>query len=117
MPPDRRSLITELLDYRRPAREVAGDLARVPARGEVINGVLSQAVLASMLARVEQGQIAFSDLVDWAKEVELLSDIDRKAGEEDVIADVLFEMASPEIDDRSEQRRLSEWKARLSGTR
>jgi hypothetical protein len=77
--------------------------------------LLTRKDLSEILRRVRSGELAFDDAIAWAKEDELTDDIGREDGWRDIVNQLLFEMASPELDDRSEEQRLKEWRGRLVG--
>jgi hypothetical protein len=111
---DRRALLADLIGLRRPQAEILGDLERTRlASGDL--AVLTRSDLSEILRRVRGGELAFNDAVAWAKEVELIDDIGREEGWEEQVNSVLFELASPELDDRSEEERLKTWCGQLLG--
>lgn len=112
---DRRSLITDLVEYRRALDTIVRDLDEVPAIAGADAGVLTRDQVLAMLDRVDRGNIEFSDLVAWAKEVEFVEDLAYESAWESDIAGVVSEMATPETDNRSEARRRSDWRRQMKG--
>ena len=111
---DRRALLADLIGLRRPLADILGDLSRTHlAPNDLV--ALTRRDLAEILLRVRSIDLSFADAVAWAKEVELTDDIGREDGWQKVVSTVLFEMASPELDDRSEEQRLKEWRGQLLG--
>ena len=102
------------LTYRRPLDAVMRDLDQVSPSPNVDAGVLTPALLLTMLDRIDRGEVGFRDLIAWAKEIELTEDIAYDPDCEKDIAGLIFEMATPEIDNRSEDRRRADWRRRLA---
>lgn len=111
---DRRALLVDLIGLRRPLAEILGDLERTrPAPEDLVP--LTRHHLSGILRRVRSGDLSFADAVAWAKEVELTDDIGREEGWREPVNTILFELASPELDDRSEEQRLKDWRGLLLG--
>jgi len=111
---DRAALLADLIALRRPLHEVLRDLedTRISPKDLV---TLTRGRLSEVLGRVRSGALTFADMIAWAKEVELTDDIGREEGWEEVVDTTLFEMASPELDDRTGKRRMKEWRGQLLG--
>lgn len=109
---NRRELLADLIALRRPLATILPELERTRVATESL-AVLTRRDLAAVLRRVRAGELGLSDAVAWAKEIELIDDVDRESGWEATINSILFELATPEVDDRSSQRKMKEWRSRL----
>ena len=110
---DRHSLIADLVKYRRALGEIVRDLDKIPPIADADAGILTREDVLAMLDRVDRGDIGFDDLVAWAKEIEFVEDLAYESNWASDIADVISEMATPEIDNRGERGRRSDWRRRM----
>jgi hypothetical protein len=76
--------------------------------------LLTKQALARFLARYVAGELNSTDLVEVANQLEMRDEIDYESGAEAVIADVLFEVASPEINGDLARTRCGELVHRLT---
>lgn len=111
---DRAVLLAELIALRRPLGAILADLERTHLAPKDLVA-LTRRDLSEILGRVRSGSLRFDDAIAWAKEVELTDDIGREEGWQEPVNTVLFELASPELDDRSEEERLKRWRGQLLG--
>ena len=76
--------------------------------------LLTKRALGRMLARCEAGELQSAELVEIANQLEARDEVDYERGAERVIADTLFELASPEINGELTPTRCRDLIRRLS---
>lgn len=60
--------------------------------------ILDKMIIKDILARYAAGELSQAAIYDWADFIELRDDIDYPENEEDLIAEILHELANPETE-------------------
>ncbi len=95
----RKSCLSNLLNIEKDVRQLKEELSHFPwdAPEELI--VLERGHLEKAINKYLIGQLEENDLVDWANLIELREDIGYEAEYEDLLKDLIFRLANPEIND------------------
>jgi hypothetical protein len=79
------------------SRQLVQELRARAAKAREGNIVLTREALARILERHASGELAAEELMQLANELEANDEIDYEPNAEAIIADVLFELSTPEI--------------------
>jgi len=73
--------------------------------------------VAAMLRRFLSGEISGRNVSDWADAVEGRDDIGFDEGDEEILTDVIYELANPELTRALSSETAAEWTCRLESRR
>ena len=90
---DRRSIICDLVEFKRPLESSLRDLKRFPWDYEVPLVMLEERHLASVLRRYRNNELSSSDVEMWANAIEGRDDI--KYDPDSTTGQLLHELANP----------------------
>jgi hypothetical protein len=75
--------------------------------------VLDRVKAADALEKVITGQVSPEDLTKWAETVHFLDGVDIEEGQEDLLAQVLFEISTPELFEPVTAEVCQRWLSRI----
>lgn len=93
----RQDILKKLLRFEGSLSEIQHQLRQFDWDSEDELAVLRRSDIASILDRNSQGLLSAGDLEDWANTIEGRDDIGYEAGYGDLIHEVIFELANPEL--------------------
>jgi hypothetical protein len=94
---ERRQILTALLTPQFPLDEIAGQLASLPWDSEELVELRFEHVVA-VLERFVAGQLRNEDVHRWADLIEARDDIGLDRRHEAALREVIFRLASPELE-------------------
>jgi hypothetical protein len=97
MPSDRRQLLHALVAYELPIEPVLADLRAFGWDSEEELVSLTRADIIHILERYLAGQLTAEQVTDWADLVEVRDDIGYPASERELLSDVIFRLANPNL--------------------
>jgi hypothetical protein len=112
---ERQRILRDLLEIKRPLREVASELGQVPydcAPGEELTLTRRQAI--RLLDAFVEDNLGREDLEYWARLIENRNDI-RYEADSEAIKEMVFVLANPEITRPLDVERAQEWNLALEG--
>ena len=92
---DRRSILCDLVELRRPLDEILPDLKRLPWDSEVPLVIFGQQQLASVLRRYRDNELSSGDVEIWANAIEGRDDISYEPSS--AAGRLLHELANPRL--------------------
>jgi hypothetical protein len=113
----RRSLLEALLMLCRPLAEITAKLNRLgwDSSTEIIP--LTRSNVVTILQRFLDREITAQEVEDWANAIEGREDLGLEQGHEDVLQQVLFELANPLITRSLNDDVASDWVMHLTSNR
>lgn len=116
MKPTRRETLLFLLGFDRPLEEIRGDLASFSWDSDEPVVTLDRAIVSQILRRYLQGALSATELEDWANAIEGREDIGLEGGYEEILKDLIFELANPSLTSDLDHSHVTELLDRLNGT-
>jgi hypothetical protein len=92
---DRRSILCDLVELRRPLDEISLNLKRLPWDSEVTLVTLEQQHLASVLRRYRDNELSSGDVEIWANAIEGRDDISYEPSS--TTGRMLHQLANPHL--------------------
>ena len=111
---DRRSVITALVGFDRPLDELQRELAQLGWDADPVV-VLTQRNLAATIDRFLIGDLGAETVESWANLIEGREDIEFELGYEPTVAEILHDLANPELSGQLEAI-VTELRARIGPT-
>jgi hypothetical protein len=112
--PIRTQVLEALLRLERSPAELARDLSAFGWDWDSTPlVVLTREGALGVLRAAIDGRIPLAHVEPWADLIEGREDIGLEGGAEDVLTQVVFELANPELTDRAEEDVVREWIGRL----
>ena len=93
--PSRLADVLELIEWRRPLDELVVVLANYPWDYEGPTVKLCVGHVRGALTKYLEGRVTAKNVEDWADAIELRDDIDYEREHEEVLAEVMHELANP----------------------
>lgn len=93
----RRTVLIDLVSFAQDITMLKGNLARFAWDSEEELAVLEKRHLVNVLTRFLNGQLSGDDVMEWANAIELREDIAIESGSENLVKDIIFDLANPEI--------------------
>jgi hypothetical protein len=93
----RKTILTNLVNFGQDITMLKGELAKLPwdSKDELV--VLRKSHLVNVITRFLNGQLSGEDVTEWANAIELREDIAIEPGSENLVKDIIFDLANPEI--------------------
>lgn len=111
---DRLSLVTALLELSEPLQQLAEKLSSFSWDYEGSPVVLARAHIDSALDRYLTGRLSGQQLEDWANLIEGRDDVSAEPCFEQVIQDVIHQLANPELTSSLTFEKAGEFRRRLA---
>ena len=102
---NRKDILTDLVFFKADLSELQNELFQYPWDVEEPILILSKEDFTNVLNRCIENEITFTDLVSWANVIECRDDLDFEVEE---MQEIVFELASPEINGEITRERLQE---------
>lgn len=96
MTADNRQTVLDLVQWNGPISDLVAAVRRIPERVTpvvILDRTAAEAALRKLLA----DEAPLTDLTAWAEELHTREDVDIEPGHEDLLAQFLFELSTPEL--------------------
>jgi hypothetical protein len=110
----RKQLLQSLLAFNAPVANVMEPLKKFGWDSETELVTLTRDDIASVLKRYLSSELSASDVEDWANALEIRDDVGYEVGYEDLLSDVVFDLANPALNGLLNLKVAQELIARLS---
>lgn len=102
---DRYVALHDLLDFARPIRELRGLLAFHEWDFDGPPLVVDRGHFRRVLERYLNGDLSIRDIEDWANLIEGREDIAFESGNEELLREIVYELANPELAEQLSNQR------------
>lgn len=105
----RITVLTNLLNFGQGINMLKEELVKFRWDSEEELVVLKRKHLAGVLIKFLNGQLSGDDVTEWANAIELREDIGIESENENLIKDIMFDLANPEINYKLDSARARKY--------
>ena len=114
MKPPKRELLQSLLALDRPLKDIRHDLKNYPWDSDYPEVILHREQASRIINRYLHGKLSASEVEGWANAIEGREDVGFESGFDEMLSELIFELANPTLTHTLDNAKAAEWLRRLN---